>query len=217
MINSIQTDMPILINNKLPLDPRQIQETLTDLDDLVSNNQAYESLKVYVKSEKKWYEYDGISWGEVKGNITIVDVVEKDNSNAVSSKGVFTELYTEETVTIIDTEEGYVACQSTDGGALEVVDNSITPSDTQIQLSVVQAFVPTAQVGEYYQYQPEVSHEETINKTTYIPRTEGYTKEEVDEKFDEIGQLELMEVEEMTDYMDNLVINASGYIPPTQG
>ena len=217
MINSIQTDMPILINNKLPLDPRQIQETLTDLDDLVSNNQAYESLKVYVKSEKKWYEYDGISWGEVKGNITIVDVVEKDNSNAVSSKGVFTELYTEETVTIIDTEEGYIACQSTDGGALEVVDNSITPSGTQIQLSVVQAFVPTAQVGEYYQHQPEVSHEETINKTTYIPRTEGYTKEEVDEKFDEIGQLELMEVEEMTDYMDNLVINASGYIPPTQG
>ena len=217
MINSIQTDMPILINNKLPLDPRQIQETLTDLDDLVSNNQAYESLKVYVKSEKKWYEYDGISWGEVKGNITIVDVVEKDNSNAVSSKGIFTELYTEETVTIIDTEEGYVACQSTDGGALEVVDDSITPSGTQIQLSVGQAFVPTALVGEYYQYQPEVSHEETINKTTYIPRTEGYTKEEVDEKFDEIGQLELMEVEEMTDYMDNLVINASGYIPPTQG
>ena len=217
MINSIQTDMPILINNKLPLDPRQIQETLTDLDDLVSNNQAYESLKVYVKSEKKWYEYDGISWGEVKGNITIVDVVEKDNSNAVSSKGVFTELYTEETVTIIDTEEGYIACQSTDGGALEVVDDSVTPTSTQVQLSVVQAFVPTAQVGEYYQYQPEVSHEETINKTTYIPRTEGYTKEEVDEKFDEIGQLELMEVEEMTDYMDNLVITASGYIPPTQG
>lgn len=217
MSNGIQTDLGFELTTPNPLDTRKKVETIAERDALVTNFQAYESLRTYVVETKTWYEYDGISWGEVKGNITIVDVVEKDNSNAVSSKGVFTELYTEETVTIIDTEEGYIACQSTDGGALEVVDDSITPSGTQIQLSVVQAFVPTAQVGEYYQHQPEVSHEETINKTTYIPRTEGYTKEEVDEKFDEIGQLELMEVEEMTDYMDNLVINASGYIPPTQG
>ena len=62
------------------------------------------------------------------------------------------EIYEDKTRTVIDTPENYVACQSTDTDALEVVADGSALTATQVELSTVQAFVPTAQVGEYYQH-----------------------------------------------------------------
>ena len=125
------------------------------------------------------------------------------------------ELYEDKTRTVIDTPESYVACQSTDTGALEVVDDSAVPTATQVKLSTVQAFVPTAQVGEYYQHIAEVSHEEPYTDTVYRLKDESYSKEEVDAKITAASTgMESMTPTEFNDYFDNLVITASSIQTP---
>ena len=125
------------------------------------------------------------------------------------------ELYEDKTRTVIDTPENYVACQSTDTDALEVVDDSTTPTSTQVKLSTVQAFVPTAQVGEYYQHIAEVSHEEPYTDTIYRLKEDSYSKEEVDAKITAASTgMESMTPTEFNDYFDNLVITASSIQTP---
>ena len=125
------------------------------------------------------------------------------------------ELYEDKTRTVIDTPENYVACQSTDTDALEVVDDSTTPTSTQVTLSTVQAFVPTAQVGEYYQHIAEVSHDEPYTDTIYRKKDESYSKEEVDAKITASSTgMESMTPTEFNDYFDNLVITASSIQTP---
>ncbi len=127
------------------------------------------------------------------------------------------EIYTTKTITVIDTPENYVACQSTDTDALEVVDDSAVPTATQVKLSTVQAFVPTAQVGEYYQHIAEVSHDEPYEDTIYRKKEESYSKEEVDAKITAASTgMESMTPTEFNDYFDNLVVTAKNYIDPSQ-
>ena len=127
------------------------------------------------------------------------------------------ELYEDKTRIVIDTPESYVACLSTDTDALEVVDDSTTPTPTQVTLSTVQAFVPTAQVGEYYQHVDEVSHEEQYTDTVYRKKEESYSKEEVDAKITAASTgMESMTPTEFNDYFDNLTITSKNYIDPSQ-
>ena len=127
------------------------------------------------------------------------------------------ELYEDKTRTVIDTPENYVACQSTDTNALEVVDDSTVPTATQVKLSTVQAFVPTAVVGEYYQHVDEVSHVENYEDTIYRKKEDSYSKEEVDAKIIEVasGGFKPLTVDEYKAFMDALEITADGYTEPT--
>ena len=127
------------------------------------------------------------------------------------------EIYTTKTITVVDTPENYVACQSTDTDALEVVADGSALTATQVELSTVQAFVPTAAVGEYYQHVDEVSHVEDYEDTVYRLKEESYSKEEVDAKIIEVasGGLKPLTIDEYKAFMDALEITADGYTDPT--
>ena len=126
------------------------------------------------------------------------------------------ELYEDKTRTVIDTPENYVACQSTDTNALEVVDDSTVPTATQVKLSTVQAFVPTAQVGEYYQHIAEVSHDEPYTDTIYRKKEDSYSSKEIDDKLMEIasGGLKPETIDEYKAFYNSLTITADGYVEP---
>ena len=63
--------MGILINTGFdvgssdPIDSKAKVQTIDERNALVSDGLAYESLRTYVTSEKKWYEYDGSTWNEI--------------------------------------------------------------------------------------------------------------------------------------------------------
>ena len=127
-------------------------------------------------------------------------------------------LYHNETITVVDQEENYIACTSSDLNALEVINDSIaTPVDGQVALSVVQTFVPAAQVGEYYQHIEKIEHDEEIEKTTFMPREETYDRSTIDAKIvaSQLG-VEPMSEDEFNTFWDGLTITASGYVDPTQ-
>ena len=133
------------------------------------------------------------------------------------------EIYEDKTRTVIDTPENYVACQSTDTDALEVVADGSALTATQVELSTVQAFVPTAQVGEYYQHIAEVSHDEPYEDTVYRKKEDSYSSTDVDEKIKEVndritevasGGLKPLEMATYRTFFDNLVITADGYVEP---
>lgn len=48
-----------------PLDSKAKVRTIAERDALISEGLAYESLRTYVTSKQKWYEYDGSTWNEV--------------------------------------------------------------------------------------------------------------------------------------------------------
>ena len=50
-----------------PLDVREILDTLSDRDELVTLGMCPEGLRVYVKETKKLYVYNGTSWNVVGG------------------------------------------------------------------------------------------------------------------------------------------------------
>ena len=147
----------------------------------------------------------------------------KDSENRLTSGSVYSSLYETKQRTVIDVPENYVACTSTDMGALEVIADDAIPTTTQVTLSVVQAFVPTAQVGEYYQHIDEVSHLEDYEDTIYREKDDSYSSIEVDEKIKEVndkimeiasGGLKTLSLTEYRSFMDNLVISADGYVAP---
>ena len=141
----------------------------------------------------------------------------------VNSGAVYGSLFETKQRTVIDTPENYVVCGSSDLGALEVVDDSAVPTATQVKLSTVQAFVPTAVVGEYYQHVDEVSHEEDYEDTIYRKKDDSYSSTDVDEKIKEVndritevasGGLKPLEMATYRTFFDNLVITADGYVEP---
>ena len=126
------------------------------------------------------------------------------------------ELYEDKTRTVIDTPENYVACQSTDTDALEVVADGSALTATQVELSTVQTFVPTASIGEYYQHVDEVTHEEDYEDTIYRKKEDSYSSKEIDDKLMEIasGGLKPETIDEYKTFMNGLEIVADGYVEP---
>lgn len=62
MSNGIQADLGFELTTPNPLDTRKKVETIAERDALVTNFQAYESLRTYVVETKTWYEYNGTEW-----------------------------------------------------------------------------------------------------------------------------------------------------------
>ena len=168
-------------------------------------------------------QYLGFNNEKIETELQLDDVPTKDSDKFVNSGAVYGSLFETKQRTVIDTPENYVACQSTDTDALEVVDDSTTPTSTQVTLSTVQAFVPTALVGEYYQHIAEVSHDEPYEDTIYRKKEDSYSSTDVDEKIKEVndritevasGGLKPLEMATYRTFFDNLVITADGYVEP---
>ena len=162
-------------------------------------------------------QYLGFNNEKIETELQLDDAPTKDSDKFVNSGTVYGSLFETKQRTVIDTPENFVACGSSDLGALEVVDDSAVPTATQVTLSTVQAFVPTAQVGEYYQHVDEVSHEEPYEDTIYRLKEDSYSKEQVDAKITAASTgMESMTPTEFDNYFDNLTITSKNYIDPSQ-
>ena len=138
-------------------------------------------------------------------NIKILSEPSSDD-DAIKKKNLTDALYKDVSETIIDVPEHYEL--SSDGTGLTIVDDSSTPSSTEIKLSDVQAKVLSTDthiyaVGEVVILVNEQSHISTHKETIYARR------EDIPE-----GSITLS-LDEWNVYSDNLVITASGYVEDT--
>ena len=134
-------------------------------------------------------------------NIKILSEPSSDN-DAIKKKNLTDALYKDVSETIVDVPEHYEL--STDGTGLTIVDDSSTPSSTEIKLSDVQAKVlstdtHTYAVGEIVMLVFEQNHIETHKESIYARR------EDIPE-----GSITLS-LTDWNTFSDNLVITASGY------
>ena len=125
-----------------------------------------------------------------------------EDDDAIKKKNLTDALYKDVSETIIDVPEHYEL--SSDGTGLTIVDDSSTPSSTEIKLSDVQSKVlstdtHTYAVGEIVMLVVEQNHIETHKESIYARR------EDIPE-----GSITLS-LDEWNAYSDNLVITASGY------
>lgn len=184
--------------NKEPLEVDYKVKTLAELNDLEVKPTTYEGQQAYCVETSTLYIYnkDG-KFEPVGSGGSAVDVIEKDNTNPISSKGVYNGLYVEKTKTIIDTPAYYSVCTSSDDGALNVV-TVVTDSSTQIALDdIIGQTTPedlstlTGDGTEYVKYIAEVSHEETYDVEKYLSG-------------------DYVTIDEWNTYFDNLEINSTG-------
>ena len=164
-------------------------------------------------SKKEFLSFNG---SKIEVELQLDDAPTKDSDKFVNSGTVYGSLFETKQRTVIDTPENYVVCGSSDLGALEVVDDSAVPTATQVKLSTVQAFVPTAVVGEYYQHVDEVSHDENYEDTIYRKKEDSYSSKEIDDKLMEIasGGLKPETIDEYKAFYNSLTITADGYVEP---
>ena len=210
---NILVNTGFLVGSENPIDGKSRVQTLAERDQLKIDGLAYESLRCYVLDEKKWYEYDGTDWKEAD-SVSTTELIEKDNVNAVSSKGAYKALYT----TIPQTQDSYVkVADGSVSGALEVIDDTGSPTSSQIKLSEV---TPVKDPG----YTPIIGDFVVLelgkpehDVTTYMLREETYTKDVIDSKIIQASSgLEMYTEPEYTSFMDNLVITSSKYVDPGQ-
>ena len=134
-------------------------------------------------------------------NIKILSEPSSDD-DAIKKKNLTDALYKDVSETMIDVPEHYEL--SSDGTGLTIVDDSSTPSSTEIKLSDVQAKVlstdtHTYAVGEIVMLVFEQNHIETHKESIYARR------EDIPE-----GSITLS-LTDWNTFSDNLVITASGY------
>lgn len=202
--------------NKEPLEVDYKVETLVDLETLKSKPTTYSGMLTYCVEDSTLYIFnkDG-NFEPVGSGGSAVDVIEKDNTNAISSKGVYSGLYIEKTQTVIDTPAYYSVCQSTDTGALNVV-TVVTDGATQIALNDINTQTTpedlstlTGDGTEYVKHIAEVNHEETYDEEKYALKDNTYDKETIDKKIVQASTgLENMTTDEWNTYFNNLIITA---------
>ena len=125
-----------------------------------------------------------------------------EDDDAIKKKNLTDALYKDVSETIIDVPEHYEL--SSDGTGLTIVDDSSTPSSTEIKLSDVQSKVlstdtHTYAVGEVVILVNEQSHISTHKESIYARREDipdGSTT---------------LSLTDWNTFSDNLVITASGY------
>lgn len=193
-------EFPLQIKKQFaaPLDVDSKVETLTDLETLKNSKNVYEGMLCYCVEDSTLYIYNKLGKFEpVSNGGSAVDVIEKDNTNPISSKGVYNGLYVEKTQTVIDTPAYYSVCTSSDVGALNVV-TVVTDGATQILLNDINTQTTpedlstlTGDGTEYVKHIAEVSHEETYDVEKYLSG-------------------ECITIDEWNTYFDNLEINSTG-------
>ena len=188
MANGIKTDLPFTLENASPLDTKTYFETIAEMkafDTRFLSDVAYavnkETGSLYIYNATNDDDPDLGKWRVVKA--TTIDTVEKDKTEGVSSKGVYEALYT----TIPETQDAYIKVEGASvSGALEVVDDAtVSPTSTQIKVSdvtPVRDALYTPSIGDFVVLELGVAEHDV---TTYMPRTETYTKDEINKKIGE--------------------------------
>lgn len=215
--------MAILVNsnflNQSPtyLDARRGVKNLDALKALDPNT-IPEGFESYVESEDCKYKFlssnnsteESGKWRKIGGasigDLSFDDAPTKDSDNLVNSGGIYNSLFTTRTKEVIDTPENYVICDAADDGALEIIEDGVEPSSTQVNLSTVTPFVVYAKVGNYVQHVEKVSHMEDYEDNIYMKKEESYNKNEIDSKIQKLS------LEEYQSFMNDLVISADGYV-----
>lgn len=223
---SVKVDLPFELQNNSPVDAKQNFKTLAEMknfDERFLSDTAMctcdEDGKLYIFNKLNTVDTTTGKWREVGASAT--DLIEKDNTTAVSSKGVYEALYYKETITVVDQEAYYSVCQSTDPGALNVVTN-VTDSSTQILLTDINTqTIPedlsglTGDGTEYVLLVAEVNHDEEVEKTTYMPRNETMTTQQIKDLVTEASTgMQVMTEAELNTFFDNLVVSSSNYSEP---
>ena len=228
--------MAILVNsnfiNQSPtyLDARQSVKDLNALKAL-NINTIPEGFETYVESEDCKYKYlssndsttESGKWrkSEALTDDNLDTVPTKDSKKYLNSGSIYNSLFETRTKEVIDTQENYITCESTDDGALEIVEDGTEPSATQVKLSDVTPFIADATVGSYVKHIDQVSHMEDYEDNIYRKKIDSYSADDVDEKINNInsriteiasGGLKPLEMSDYQSFMNNLTINAAGYI-----
>ena len=125
-----------------------------------------------------------------------------DENDIIKKKNLTDALWKDVSEIIIDVPEHYEL--STDGTGLTIVDDSVSPSVTEIKLSDVQAKILSTDthvyaVGEIVNLINEANHTETHKEPIYAKR------EDIPE-----GSV-TMSISDWNEFSNNLVITASGY------
>ena len=199
---AIITDLSFLLENKGTLDAKQNFKTIAEMkafDERFLSDTAVctcnEDGSLYIFNAKNSDDPKTGKWRAVEGSV--VDVVEKDNKTSVSSKGVYGELYT----TVPKVPMFYKLAEKQDGteGLIIVADGTLTDGNTQVEEATVNANKADGDLTVYTvgQYMLKIEEVPEHDVTTYMPRTETYTKTEVDEK---IGEAECSTTEELEIY-----------------
>ena len=104
----------------------------------------------------------------------------KTEDNFITAKEVHNELYHLETI-----PRHYELCSNSDLGALKVMEDlNFTDPLTEIKLSDVKAEVLSEDYHNYVEgdYVRLVAEQKDVETTTYIPRNEGYTRKQINDK-----------------------------------
>lgn len=138
---------------------------------------------------------------KIYSNMQLLSEPTEDN-DVIKKKNLTNALWKDVSEIIIDVPEHYEL--STDGTGLTIVDDSVTPSTTEIKLSDVQAKIlesdtHTYVVGDIVKLVDEQNHEETHKEEIYAKR------EDIPE-----GSA-TMSISDWNEFSNNLVITASGY------
>ena len=103
----------------------------------------------------------------------------KTEDNFITAKEVHNELYHLETI-----PEHYELCNNSDGALKVMEDLNFTDPLTEIKLSDVKAEVLSEDYHNYVEgdYVRLVAEQKDVETTTYIPRNEGYTRKQINDK-----------------------------------
>ena len=122
------------LQSPFPLDSRNKVATLSDLNSLTSNDVELGHI-TFCEEDKQFYAYIDNTWVVLPDSVTITEIK--------------TEIGTKYVAAI---PEAYISCDSSDSEALEIVDNSTTPTSTQITVTNANAFGGSFIVGDYVKH-----------------------------------------------------------------
>lgn len=168
-MDNILVNVGFKVGSENPIDGKAKVETIEERNALVSDGLAYESLRTYVTSEKKWYEYDGSTWNEItEGGASTADAVGYVN-DTIGSNNVeealnvlVTDSHTHANKEVLDlltaTEEGKLQYNGTtiggDGGASTA--DAVSYNNDAISVTNVEEALNKL-ISDYYYVKPSVT------------------------------------------------------------
>ena len=174
------------LQSPFPLDSRNKVATLSDLNSLTSNDVEPGHI-TFCEEDKKFYAYIDNTWVVLPDSVTITEIK--------------TEIGTKYVAAI---PAAYISCDSSDPEALEVVDDSVSPTSTQITVTNANAFGGSFVAGNYVKY---ITAVDEVNAT-------GIYKYIDDKIIESQSGMAVMTQTELENYFDNLTITSSNYSEP---
>ena len=187
--NGINLSTGFNLQSPYPLDSRNAVETLVELNSLTSNDIDPGHI-TFCKENSKFYAYIDNTWVVLPDSVTITEIK--------------TEIGTKYVAAI---PEAYISCDSSDSEALEIVDDSTTPTSTQITVTNANAFGGSFIVGDYVKHRLAVDGVSATGIYKYID----------DKIIESQSGMSPMTQTEFNNFFDNLTITStitsSNYTP----